>query len=245
MTSVPSPVPHSAADAEPPAGAKPVPTLVLASASPARRKLLEDSHISFTVRVSEVDEDAVLAQAKRRASAALSPAVTASLLARAKATAVADALVAEGVSDALVLGCDSVFEFDGAAYGKPGTSQVARERITAMSGRTGTLHTGHHLVDVRSASVANPYTPDDQVHKLRSARVRFASMSPAEIDAYVATGEPLHVAGSFTLDGYGAAFIEGIDGEFHTVVGLSIHTLRSMLAARAVAVSDLWLPSAP
>jgi len=145
MTAVdPSPTPS--------AEAAPV-RLVLASASPARRKLLEDSRIAFTVRVSSVDEDAALAAANERARAegreGLSPAETASLLASLKARAVAEELAAEGVRDALVLGCDSVFEFEGRAYGKPHTAENARERITAMSGHHGTLHTGHALVDLR------------------------------------------------------------------------------------------------
>ena len=127
--------------------------LILASASPARRKLLEDSRIAFTVRVSSVDEDAALAAANEQARAqgreGLTPAETASLLAQLKAQAVAAELAAEGVRDALVLGCDSVFEFDGVAYGKPHTAEAALERISAMSGNYGVLHTGHALVDLR------------------------------------------------------------------------------------------------
>jgi len=221
--------------------------LVLASASPARRKLLEDSRIAFTVRVSSVDEDAALAAANERARAegreGLSPAETASLLASLKARAVAEELAAEGVRDALVLGCDSVFEFEGRAYGKPHTAENARERITAMSGHHGTLHTGHALVDLRGLEAGAELSAGlPAVSELRSAVVHFDELSPAEVDAYIATGEPLWVAGSFTLDGYGSAFIRGIEGEFHTVVGLSIHTLRDLLRRRGVAVTDLWLP---
>ena len=221
--------------------------LVLASASPARRKLLEDSRIAFTVRVSSVDEDAALAAANERARAegreGLSPAETASLLASLKARAVAEELAAEGVRDALVLGCDSVFEFEGRAYGKPHTAENARERITAMSGHHGTLHTGHALVDLRGPEAGAELSAGlPAVSELRSAVVHFDELSPAEVDAYIATGEPLWVAGSFTLDGYGSAFIRGIEGEFHTVVGLSIHALRDLLRRRDVAVTDLWLP---
>ncbi len=221
--------------------------MVLASASPARRKLLEDSRIAFTVRVSSVDEDAALAAANERARAegreGLSPAETASLLASLKARAVAEELAAEGVRDALVLGCDSVFEFEGRAYGKPHTAENARERITAMSGHHGTLHTGHALVDLRGLEAGAELSAGlPAVSELRSAVVHFDELSPAEVDAYIATGEPLWVAGSFTLDGYGSAFIRGIEGEFHTVVGLSIHTLRDLLRRRGVAVTDLWLP---
>ncbi|WP_304024600.1 nucleoside triphosphate pyrophosphatase [Rothia mucilaginosa] len=239
MTAVdPSPAPS--------AEAAPV-RLVLASASPARRKLLEDSRIAFTVRVSSVDEDAALATANERARAegreGLSPAETASLLASLKARAVAEELAAEGVRDALVLGCDSVFEFEGRAYGKPHTAENARERITAMSGHHGTLHTGHALVDLRGLEAGAELSAGlPAVSELRSAVVHFDELSPAEVDAYIATGEPLWVAGSFTLDGYGSAFIRGIEGEFHTVVGLSIHALRDLLRRRGVAVTDLWLP---
>lgn len=239
MTAVdPSPAPS--------AEAAPV-RLVLASASPARRKLLEDSRIAFTVRVSSVDEDVALAAANERARAegreGLSPAETASLLASLKARAVAEELAAEGVRDALVLGCDSVFEFEGRAYGKPHTAENARERITAMSGHHGTLHTGHALVDLRGLEAGAELSAGlPAVSELRSAVVHFDELSPAEVDAYIATGEPLWVAGSFTLDGYGSAFIRGIEGEFHTVVGLSIHALRDLLRRRGVAVTDLWLP---
>ena len=239
MTAVdPSPAPS--------AEAAPV-RLVLASASPARRKLLEDSRIAFTVRVSSVDEDAALAAANERARAegreGLSPAETASLLASLKARAVAEELATEGVRDALVLGCHSVFEFEGRAYGKPHTAETARERITAMSGHHGTLHTGHALVDLRGLEAGAELSAGlPAVSELRSAVVHFDELSPAEVDAYIATGEPLWVAGSFTLDGYGSAFIRGIEGEFHTVVGLSIHALRDLLRRRGVAVTDLWLP---
>ena len=239
MTAVdPSPAPSNEA-----APVRSVP----ASASPARRQLLEDSRITFTVRVSSVDEDAALAAANERARAegreGLSPAETASLLASLKARAVAEELAAEGVRDALVLGCDSVFEFEGRAYGKPHTAENARERITAMSGHHGTLHTGHALVDLRGLEAGAELSAGlPAVSELRSAVVHFDELSPAEVDAYIATGEPLWVAGSFTLDGYGSAFIRGIEGEFHTVVGLSIHALRDLLRRRGVAVTDLWLP---
>ena len=224
------------------------PRLILASASPARRKLLEDSRIAFTVRVSSVDEDAALAtaneQARAQGRAGLTPAETASLLAQLKAQAVAAELAAEGVRDALVLGCDSVFEFEGVAYGKPHTAQAARERISAMSGNYGVLHTGHALVDLRGLEPGAELSATSElptVSELRSATVHFDTLSPEEIEAYIATGEPLWVAGSFTLDGYGSAFIRGIEGEFHTVVGLSIHALRDMLRRREVAVTELWI----
>lgn len=242
LQSAPEGKPHPRGTKIEPMSTTPI-RLILASASPARRKLLEDSRIAFTVRVSSVDEDAALAaaneQARAQGRAGLTPAETASLLAQLKAQAVAAELAAEGVRDALVLGCDSVFEFEGVAYGKPHTAEAARERISAMSGNHGVLHTGHALVDLRGIE---PGTEPPTVSELRSATVHFDTLSPEEIEAYIATGEPLWVAGSFTLDGYGSAFIRGIEGEFHTVVGLSIHALRDMLRRREVAVTDLWLP---
>ncbi|MDO5750330.1 MAG: nucleoside triphosphate pyrophosphatase [Rothia sp. (in: high G+C Gram-positive bacteria)] len=214
------------------------PVLVLASASPARRKLLQDSGVRFMVMVSSVDEDAVLKAASDRAQAAgqpaLSPAATAQLLAEAKVGAVVAELRAAGVNNALVLGCDSVFEVGGFAYGKPHSPQVARERMSAMSGSHGVLHTGHALIDLREPAT-------EPLAQLRSARVFFDSMTEQEIDAYIATTEPLEVAGSFTLDGYGAAFISRIEGEFHTVVGLSIQALRVMLSERHLAIMDFWV----
>ena len=112
-----------------------------------------------------------------------------------------------------------------------------------MSGHHGTLHTGHALVDLRGLEAGAELSAGlPAVSELRSAVVHFDELSPAEVDAYIATGEPLWVAGSFTLDGYGSAFIRGIEGEFHTVVGLSIHALRDLLRRRGVAVTDLWLP---
>ena len=176
-----------------------------------------------------MDEDAVQAR-----YGVTDPHDTALLLARAKAEAVAALPEAEG---ALVLGCDSVFEFDGEAHGKPYTADVARERMLRMSGSMGVLHTGHWLVDCRDTD------PDDDGEGAgtgatlggASAEVHFLEMDPAEIDAYIATGEPLQCAGSFTIDGLGGAFIRKVDGDPHTVVGLSVSTLRGLLAPRTCA----------
>ncbi|MDQ0634816.1 septum formation protein [Arthrobacter pascens] len=209
--------------------------LILASQSPARTKLLADAGISHSVLVSDVDEDAVQAR-----YGITDPHDTALLLARAKAEAVAALPEAEG---ALVLGCDSVFEFAGEAHGKPYTAGVARERILRMSGNTGVLHTGHWLVDCRDT------TPDDDttapgsgatLGAVASAEVHFTEIESDEIDAYIATGEPLHCAGSFTIDGLGGAFIRKVDGDPHAVVGLSISTLRTLLAHANVRITELW-----
>lgn len=212
--------------------------LILASQSPARTKLLAEAGIRHTVLVSDVDEDAVQAR-----YGVTDPHDTALLLARAKAEAVAALPDSEG---ALVLGCDSVFEFDGEAHGKPYTADVARERMLRMSGSSGVLHTGHWLVDCRDTD-----TDDDggdgagsgaTLGAVASAEVAFLDMDAAEIDAYIATGEPLHCAGSFTIDGLGGAFIRKVDGDPHAVVGLSVSTLRGLLAAANVRITDLWPP---
>lgn len=209
--------------------------LILASASPARTKLLTDAGIGHTVLVSDVDEPAVQAR-----YGITDPHDTALLLARAKAEAVAVLPEAEG---ALVLGCDSVFEFDGEAHGKPYTADVARERMARMSGSRGVLHTGHWLVDNRTTAAdgaPEPCGSGATVGAVASAEVHFMEMAPAEIDAYIATGEPLLCAGSFTIDGLGGAFIRKVDGDPHAVVGLSISTLRGLLAQADVAITSLW-----
>ena len=204
-------------------------SLILASASPARTKLLTDAGIAHTVLVSDVDEDAVTAR-----YGLTDPHDTALLLARAKAEAVAALPEAEG---ALVIGCDSVFEFDGEAHGKPWEADVARARIRRMSGSSGVLHTGHWFVDCRD-------TDDDgsgaTLGAVSSAEVHFAKLSDEEIEAYIATGEPLQVAGSFTIDSLGGAFIEQVVGDPHAVVGLSVSTLRQLLASAGVRIIDLW-----
>jgi septum formation protein len=229
--------------------------LILASQSPARTKLLSYAGIRHEVLVSDVDEDAVQAR-----YGVTDPHDTALLLARAKAEAVASLPEAEG---ALVLGCDSVFEFDGEAHGKPYTPEVARERMLRMSGSMGVLHTGHWLVDCRDTDVEDPAGPANPADvedgaasaaasgserpgtgatlgHVTSAEVHFMEMSTAEIDAYIATGEPLQCAGSFTIDGYGGAFIRKVDGDPHTVVGLSISTLRGLLGQAKVGITELW-----
>jgi septum formation protein len=223
--------------------------LILASQSPARTKLLSHAGIRHEVLVSDVDEDAVQAR-----YGVTDPHDTALLLARAKAEAVASLPEADG---AIVIGCDSVFEFDGEAHGKPYTADVARERMLRMSGSMGVLHTGHWLVDCRDTAVADTNivadgegTDDDggvsargtgaTLGSVSSAEVHFMEMSAEEIETYIATGEPLQCAGSFTIDGYGGAFIRKVDGDPHTVVGLSISTLRALLGQANVGITELW-----
>lgn len=204
------------------------PQLILASASPSRTKLLTDAGITHTIQVSDADEDALTA-----AAGPITPSETALLLARAKAES-----VAATTTDALVLGCDSVFELDGAPYGKPWEPEVARERWKLMRGRSGILHTGHWLISTTNS----PHDAGSPVGHgaVTSARVTFEDVTEAEIDAYVATGEPLQVAGAFTIDGLAGAFITSVEGDPHTVVGLSVSTLRRLLGKHGVAITDFW-----
>ncbi|MGY1653943.1 Maf family protein [Geodermatophilus sp. SYSU D01119] len=194
--------------------------LVLASASPARLALLRQAGLAPEVVVSDVDETTVTA-------ARVSEEVA--LLAAAKATAVAGR-----EDDALVIGADSLLEFRGQAMGKPADAQEARERWRRMAGRSGTLHTGQALFDVRGGAVESR----DVV--VISTVVHFASPTPAEVEAYLATGEPLAVAGAFTLDGLGAPFVRRVEGDPASVVGLSLAALREQLRRRGLTITDLW-----
>lgn len=209
--------------------------LLLASASPARRTTLLAAGIDPLVEVADVDEGAVLAAAQARFGE-LDPADAVLTLARAKAEAVAARVGPDG-ADLLVLGCDSMLAFDGAVVGKPADAAEATARWRAMRGRSGVLHTGHWLVDAR------PTDGDGSGGTLgatSSTVVHFAALSDAEIDAYVATGEPLAVAGAFTIDGLGGAFVTGVEGDHHGVVGLSLPLLRELLARVGVAYTALW-----
>lgn len=205
-----------------PAGADPAPVqFVLASASPARASLLRGAGIEPVIHVSHVDEDAELA-----ARAPRTVAESVQVLARAKARAVAAELAP---ATPLVLGCDSLLEFEGQALGKPHTPQRAIERWCRIRGRSGVLHTGHHLCAGQA-----------QASGVSSTRVHFAEVTDAEIEAYVATGEPLQVAGAFTIDGYGGAFITGIQGDHHGVIGLSLPLLRELLPQVGYSWVQLW-----
>jgi septum formation protein len=203
--------------------------LVIASASPARLSTLQHAGVEPTVIVSEVDEAAVLAAAVERYGA-LAPADVALLLARAKAEAVA---YGEHQAD-LVLGCDSVLELDGQAHGKPADAAEAVARWRQMRGRTGILHTGHWLVDAREHGGSGA-----TLGTTASTTVRFADLSDAEIDDYVATGEPVRVAGAFTVDALGGPFVTGIEGDYHNVVGLSLPVLRDLLTEVGVGWFDI------
>ncbi len=209
----------------------PIP-LVLASGSPARLATLRSAGIEPRVIVSHVDEGAALDGA-RSDNPALSAADAALALAQAKAQEVA----ATHSPGALVLGCDSILEFDGEWLGKPGDAATARDRWRAMRGLTGILHTGHWLVDGRDPAHGGT---GRETGETASTTVWFANLTDAEVDAYVATGEPLSVAGAFTVDGLGGPFVERIEGDHHTVVGLSLPLLRHLCASMGVSISELW-----
>lgn len=194
--------------------------LVLASASPARLSLLRQAGLAPEVVVSNVDESAYTAPRVAEQVA---------LLAAAKAAA-----VAKQETDAFVIGCDSLLEFNGKPLGKPADAAEARERWQRMSGRKGILHTGQALFDVQDGAVVG------RDIAVASTVVYFTTPTPQELEAYLATGEPLSVAGAFTLDGLGAPFVRRVEGDPAAVVGLSLTVLRTQLAKRGLAITDLW-----
>jgi septum formation protein len=196
--------------------------LVLASASPARLAVLRAAGVDPVVRVSGVDEDAV--------AAALSDPSTEELvmaLAEAKARAVLPAVDPGSV----VVGCDSMLLFDGELAGKPGTVEAAGKRWAAIAGGTGELLTGHAVVRTDTGASASG---------TERTTVRFGQPSEAELAAYLASGEPLNVAGGFTIDGLGGWFVDGINGDPSSVIGISLPLTRRLLAAVGVTVTDLW-----
>lgn len=207
--------------------------LVLASQSPARLATLRAAGIEPHVVVSNVDEDAVLDIARAAHTAAglgqIAPADAVLTLARAKAQNVSDA----NGTDAIVLGCDSMLEIGGEILGKPRSAEVARERWRAMRGGSGTLHSGHWVIDDRDDGTSGT------LGATSSTVVHFAELSDAEIDAYVATGEPLRVAGAFTVDGIGGPYVTAIEGDYHGVVGVSLPLLRELLLEFGVAIHEL------
>ncbi len=204
--------------------------LVLASTSPARLTLLRNGGIDPVTIAPGVDEDEV--DAVGRAEGLIkNTADMVGLLARAKAEAV---LHRAEASDSLVIGCDSSLEFDGETLGKPLHAEVALARWKAMRGRSGVLYSGHWLIDNRDGAVRNA------VGLVSSAIVHFADLSDAEVEAYVATGEPLQVAGAFTIDGLGGAFLRGIEGDPHTVIGLSLPVLRELTIKLGIEYTTLW-----
>ncbi len=202
--------------------------LVLASASPARLGVLRAAGLDPHVEVADVDEPALLA-----ATPDAGPGAKVTGLAGAKATTVARR-IADAHPDAAVIGCDSMLLIEGELVGKPADVDTARRRWRTMAGRTGMLVTGHAVLRMEDGEI-------DRVAEGHAVtEVRFASPSEAELEAYLATGEPLAVAGAFTLDGLGGWFVEGIDGDPSNVIGISLPLTRRLLAAVGVSVTELW-----
>ena len=183
-----------------------MPRIVLASQSTSRRRLLEDAGLKPTIIVSNVDEETDFFNA-------MAPVDMVIALAISKAHTVREMID----YPAIIIGCDSTFDVDGVSFGKPGTPEVAIERAQKISGRTGLLHTGHCIIDTEQGiEIADRVT----------TKVTFTDMTEEEIADYVASEEPLHVAGGFTLDGFGSPFIPVIEGDYTNVVGVSMPFLR-------------------
>lgn len=207
----------------------------LASTSPARLATLRAAGIEPVLIPSNVDEDAVLA-----AAGDLSAAESVQLLARAKAEAVAGSLHDGEPLDGIILGGDSLFELGGQVYGKPHRPEVARERWDRMRGATGHLHSGHWVIDHRGGA------PGDARGGVSTASVTFADdIADEELDAYIATGEPLQVAGAFTIDSLGAAYITAVEGDPHAVVGLSVSLTRRLVRELGIPWHAFWNRTAP
>jgi septum formation protein len=187
-----------------------MPQIVLASQSASRRRLLEGAGISPLVRVSHVDEETEFFNAMTPADMVIALAVT-------KAHTVREQID----FPAIIIGCDSTFDVDGVSFGKPGSPEVARERALAISGRSGLLHTGHCVIDTEQGR---------EIVDRITTKVTFSKMSRDEIDDYIASEEPLHVAGGFTLDGFGSPFIPIIEGDYTNVVGISMPFIRSAMS---------------
>lgn len=208
--------------------------LVLASTSPARLALLRAAGIEPQTLPPWVDEEAAVAAEELRRGAPLPPEELVQLLARAKAEAVAAAL---GEDDALVLGGDSAFAFGGVTHGKPHTPEAALARWRVQRGGTGVLHSGHWLVDARTGQGSG---------EAARAAVRFAAdLTDEEVAAYVESGEPLSVAGAFTIDGLAGPFIEHVEGDPSTVVGLSLSVLRRLVVGTGTPWPSLWNMTRP
>jgi septum formation protein len=218
-----------------------VTSFVLGSSSPARLAVLRAAGLDPLVRVSAVDEDAVAAALPTGTP----PQGVVVALARAKAEAVATALVAENAvspagapiaADGVVVGCDSMLLVDGVLQGKPLTAEVARSRWAVLAGRSADLLTGHCVLRMREGRVVV------SAQECSRTTVHFAKPEPEELDAYIATGEPLQVAGAFTLDGRGGWFVDRIDGDPSSVIGIGLPLVRRLLRDVGVAVAHLWVP---
>lgn len=196
--------------------------LILASASPARLSSLRNAGLDPEVMISGVDEDAIHDDRP-------------DLLARALAEAKGAAVLERVEGDVVLVACDSVLEFEGRAHGKPGSPAQAVAQWCRIRGGHGVLHTGHFVV-VRQGE------REVRQSRIASTVVKFGDLTDEEIEAYVATGEPLVVAGGFTIDGFGGAFITGVEGDPHNVIGISLPLLRQMILDLGVPWQSLWRP---
>ena len=201
--------------------------VLLASASSSRYRLLVDGGIKPLVQVSAVDEDAITAQLGN-----ISPADLVTELAKAKGKAVASDITVTQDRNLLIIAADSMLEFDGQMYGKPLTAQMAKTRWQAMRGKSGYLHSGHWICDLVTGK---------ETTGVAGAQVNFADVSDEEIDRYVASGEPLNVAGGFTHEGRSAAFINSINGDVAAVAGMSMILLRQLTAQLGISWTQLWV----
>ena len=187
-----------------------MPTLVLASQSASRRRLLESAGLKPTIMVSNVDEETDFFNAMTPEDMVIALAITKAHTVREQVN-----------YPAIIIGCDSTFEFEGQSLGKPGTAHVAKERAQRVRGKSGYLHTGHCVIDTQK---------EREISDRITTKVTFTDMTDAEIDDYIESGEPLHVAGGFTLDGFSSPFIPSIEGDYTNVVGISMPFLRSAMA---------------
>ncbi|ASY27381.1 septum formation protein [Candidatus Planktophila limnetica] len=186
-----------------------MPTLVLASQSASRRRLLESAGLKPTIMVSNVDEETDFFNAMTPEDMVIALAITKAHTVREQVN-----------YPAIIIGCDSTFEFEGQSLGKPGTAHVAKERAQRVRGKSGYLHTGHCVIDTEQ---------EREISDRITTKVTFTDMTDAEIDDYIESGEPLHVAGGFTLDGFSSPFIPSIEGDYTNVVGISMPFLRSAM----------------
>ena len=204
--------------------------VVLGSASTGRRRVLRGAGIDPLVVVSGVDEDAAIAELGDGPD----PAAVVTALAEAKAQAVTRELDADVIADCVVIGCDSMLYVDGELRGKPQTPEQARHQWNSMAGKSGQLFTGHCVIRILDATIVYAETLAEVT------TVRFGVPSEAELSAYIASGEPLSVAGAFTIDGLGGWFIDGVDGDPSNVVGLGLAVTRRLLESAGVRIGDLW-----
>jgi septum formation protein len=209
--------------------------LVLGSASAGRLKVLRQAGVDPLVRVSGVDEDAVIAGLGPDAP----PGEVVCALARAKAERVAGELEPAVAADCVVIGCDSMLYLNGLLCGKPQSTSAARDLWQAMAGRAGQLHTGHALIRLLDNAITFSASENS------FTTVRFGAPSPDDLESYLSSGEPLRVAGGFTLDGLGGWFIDGVDGDPSAVVGIGLPLTRSLLGRAGLSVATVWAANPP